>query len=412
MVVKKDTPHGTASLTVGGAIRVQENGVSPTCAAGVVKSVKSTKNPGQLCPCFCDGTSWASMLDTPQCLNVCNDSKATSLTAACGKGDVLATGGSATLPTNKLTTLVGITTNGDNNKLLFSCNQGTILPYTSYVFSGETNIHYWSCVEPTTAKVETCKEEFKCQKSAPANAILCANDDRDLLNNTTDKKLVQTCGANKCEYICDASAGYEYKNGVCVGNGKCGSNPATVSSRPTGTNLCANGEAISLVETASGWTWQCKGFDGGTTSPTCSANCASTHKPSGTSCTEKSCSDGGYQNSVPANQTCSTVSYAGKTCYTNCSQPTCAQGGFQSSIPTNQTCTAVGYYGRTCYSNCSQPTCAQGGFQSSIPSGQTCTSVSYYGRACYKDCKTISGCPAQNVSISYTPWGRDYGAPV
>ena len=174
MVVKKDTPHGTASLTVGGAIRVQQTSANPECKAGVVKSVKVSQTSDQLCPCFCDGTSWSSMLDTPQCLNACGDSRASTLSAACGKGDVLATGGSATLPTNKLTTLVGTTTNGDNNKLLFSCNQGTILPYTSYVFSGETNIHYWSCVEPTTAKVETCSVNFACQGSiSDTNVELC-----------------------------------------------------------------------------------------------------------------------------------------------------------------------------------------------------------------------------------------------
>jgi hypothetical protein len=86
LVVSKDTPHPTAALSVGGALRVQVNaeknaelGTGITCRpelAGTVKSVPAVYNAGQVnahqvCSCLCNGTNWTPMITTPQCVNAC-----------------------------------------------------------------------------------------------------------------------------------------------------------------------------------------------------------------------------------------------------------------------------------------------------------------------------------------------------
>ena len=56
---------------------------------------------------------------------------------------------------------------------------------------------------------------------------------------------------------------------------------------------------------------------------------------------KKTCSEGGYYDSVPADQKCSSKSYNGYSCYTGCSYKTCSDYGYNSSIPSGKTCTAV-----------------------------------------------------------------------
>ena len=67
----------------------------------------------------------------------------------------------------------------------------------------------------------------------------------------------------------------------------------------------------------------------------------------------KTCSEGGYYDSVPADQKCSSKSYNGYSCYTGCSYKTCSDYGYNSSIPSGKTCTAVyPRSGLTCYKDC------------------------------------------------------------
>ena len=68
---------------------------------------------------------------------------------------------------------------------------------------------------------------------------------------------------------------------------------------------------------------------------------------------KKTCSEGGYYDSVPADQKCSSKSYNGYSCYTGCSYKTCSDYGYNSSIPSGKTCTAVyPRSGLTCYKDC------------------------------------------------------------
>ena len=68
---------------------------------------------------------------------------------------------------------------------------------------------------------------------------------------------------------------------------------------------------------------------------------------------KKSCSEGGYYDSVPADQKCSSKSYNGYSCYTDCTYKTCSDYGYESSIPSGKTCTTVyPRSGLTCYKDC------------------------------------------------------------
>ena len=84
----------------------------------------------------------------------------------------------------------------------------------------------------------------------------------------------------------------------------------------------------------------------------------------------------------------STMSSSGATtCY---KKKTCSEGGYYSSVPADQKCSSKSYNGYTCYTSCSYKTCTDynSSYKSSIPSGQTCTPVEPRdGLTCYKDCK-------------------------
>jgi len=75
---------------------------------------------------------------------------------------------------------------------------------------------------------------------------------------------------------------------------------------------------------------------------------------------KKTCSEGGYYDSVPADQKCSSKSYNGYSCYTGCSYKTCSDYGYNSSIPSGKTCTPVyPRSGLTCYKDCKDDTPAK-----------------------------------------------------
>ena len=56
---------------------------------------------------------------------------------------------------------------------------------------------------------------------------------------------------------------------------------------------------------------------------------------------KKTCSEGGYYDSVPADQKCSSKSYNGYSCYTDCSYKTCSDYGYYDSMVSGMTCSAV-----------------------------------------------------------------------
>ena len=81
----------------------------------------------------------------------------------------------------------------------------------------------------------------------------------------------------------------------------------------------------------------------------------------------------------------STMASGATTCY---KKKTCSEGGYFDSVPADQKCSSKSYNGYSCYTGCSYKTCSDYGYNSSIPSGKTCTTVyPRSGLTCYKDCK-------------------------
>ena len=91
------------------------------------------------------------------------------------------------------------------------------------------------------------------------------------------------------------------------------------------------------------------------------------------------------------------------TCY---KKKTCEEGGYYRSVPADQKCSSKSYNGYTCYTSCSYKTCTDynSSYKSSIPSGKTCTKVTpRSGLTCYKDCKDDT--PATSYSVKFTGAG-------
>ena len=81
----------------------------------------------------------------------------------------------------------------------------------------------------------------------------------------------------------------------------------------------------------------------------------------------------------------STMASGATTCYKT---KTCSEGGYYDSVPADQKCSSKSYNGYSCYTGCSYKTCSDYGYNSSIPSGKTCETVHpRSGLTCYKDCK-------------------------
>ena len=95
----------------------------------------------------------------------------------------------------------------------------------------------------------------------------------------------------------------------------------------------------------------------------------------------------------------STMASGATTCY---KKKTCSEGGYYDSVPADQKCSPKNYNGYSCYTSCSYKTCSDYGYNSSIPSGKTCTAVyPRSGLTCYKDCKDEIKYYSVTASFSY-----------
>ena len=173
------------------------------------------------------------------------------------------------------------------------------------------------------------------------------------------------------------------------------SDVASISASGANSGISAMAAAKSGLKTASA--------AGNYTATAASAAAAATGATSGistmasdaTTCyKKKTCEEGGYYDSVPADQKCSSKSYNGYSCYTGCSYKTCSDYGYNSSIPSGKTCTAVyPRSGLTCYKDCKAYVVP------SNPCTGTCnlnSSVPYYKKFGTQQCC----CPTQNETNS------------
>ncbi|MBI2173045.1 MAG: hypothetical protein HYT73_02415, partial [Candidatus Aenigmarchaeota archaeon] len=76
---------------------------------------------------------------------------------------------------------------------------------------------YIKCTDGTNIGTATFDASLSaaCTGTAPPNALLCVGDDSGLTTGAS-RTLVDQCSANKCEYTCDASSGYQKQGTGCV----------------------------------------------------------------------------------------------------------------------------------------------------------------------------------------------------
>ena len=140
--------------------------------------------------------------------------------------------------------------------------------------------------------------------------------------------------------------------------------------------------------TSNGWYSTCQGSDckSATDNHYTGVNSLSAGKSiSDVASISASGANSGISAMAAANSGISTMASGATTCY---KKKTCSEGGYFDSVPADQKCSSKSYNGYSCYTGCSYKTCSDYGYNSSVPSGKTCTPVyPRSGLTCYKDCK-------------------------
>ena len=145
--------------------------------------------------------------------------------------------------------------------------------------------------------------------------------------------------------------------------------------------------------TSNGWYSTCQGSDCFSVTDTRYAG-----QPNAASAS-RSLSDVASISASGANSGISALASGATTCY---KKKTCSEGGYYDSVPADQKCSSKSYNGYSCYTGCSYKTCSDYGYNSSIPSGKTCTPVyPRSGLTCYKDCKDEIKYYSVTASFSY-----------
>ena len=169
---------------------------------------------------------------------------------------------------------------------------------------------------------------------------------------------------------------------VCTADGKCYNyNDVFVDEVDPGySNTCGQTCYVACsCNTSNGWYSTCQGSDCFSVTDTRYAG-----QPNAASAS-RSISDVASISASGTNSGISALASGATTCY---KKKTCEEGGYYDSVPADQKCSSKSYNGYSCYTGCSYKTCSDYGYNSSIPSGKTCTPVyPRSGLTCYKDCK-------------------------
>ena len=189
---------------------------------------------------------------------------------------------------------------------------------------------------------------------------------------------------------------------VCTADGKCYNyNDVFVDEVDPGhSDTCGQTCYVACsCNTSNGWYSSCQGSDCFSVTDTRYAS-----QPNAASAS-RSLSDIGSISASGANSGISAMASGATTCY---KMKTCSEGGYFDSVPADQKCSSKSYNGYSCYTGCSYKTCSDYGYNSSIPSGKTCETVHpRSGLTCYKDCKD------ESVEVDYyTESRQEYSSAI
>ena len=180
---------------------------------------------------------------------------------------------------------------------------------------------------------------------------------------------------------------------VCTADGKCYNyNDVFVDEVDPGySNTCGQTCYVACsCNTSNGWYSSCQGSDCFSVTDTRYAGKPNAASASRSLSDVASISASGANSGISASAAAaksgiSTMASGATTCY---KKKTCSEGGYYDSVPADQKCSSKSYNGYSCYTGCSYKTCSDYGYNSSIPSGKTCETVHpRSGLTCYKDCK-------------------------
>ena len=159
-----------------------------------------------------------------------------------------------------------------------------------------------------------------------------------------------TCQGSDCKSATDN----HYTGVNSLSAGKSISDVASISASGANSGISASAAATSGLKTASAASNYTVSAASAAAATAGTTSGISTMASGATTCyKKKTCSEGGYYDSVPADQKCSSKSYNGYSCYTGCSYKTCSDYGYNSSIPSGKTCETVHpRSGLTCYKDC------------------------------------------------------------
>ena len=147
-----------------------------------------------------------------------------------------------------------------------------------------------------------------------------------------------TCQGSDCKSATDN----HYTGVNSLSAGKSISDVTSISASGANSGISASAAATSGLKTASAagnYTVSAASSAAATAGATSGI---STLASSATACyKKKTCSEGGYYDSIPADQKCSSKSYNGYSCYTGCSYKTCSDYGYYDSMVSGMTCSAV-----------------------------------------------------------------------
>ena len=274
----------------------------------------------------------------------------------------------ATCPSPKLSTGVVHPVAG------MTCQKGCICPseykYTSSNCSGNYTVSGGSCDGKYNDCV--CKSEFKynssnCSGEYEVSGTSCGGNYNGCTIRPECTVSSMSCtygcaGYNSCDRctscksnpdcdVSDKSCTYGCASyNSCSKCTSCKSNPDCSATAVSCDYGCASTNSCGICTSCSG------NPDCDVTDKSCDYGCAATNSCGKcTSC--KSCSntcDSGYSLTACSSsqvQTASKTNQCGNSCY-SCRAKTCTDGGYEGTIPSGKTCTKVAYANLSCYTDC------------------------------------------------------------
>ena len=224
-----------------------------------------------------------------------------------------------------------------------SCNRCTSCKSNPDCDVSDKSCTYGCASYNSCSKCTSCKSNPDCSATAVSCDYGCAS--------TNSCGICTSCKSNPDCDVSDKSCDYGCASyNSCSKCTSCKSNPDCSATAVSCDYGCASTNSCGICTSCAG------NPDCDVADKFCDYGCASTNSCG--KCTEcKSCSnacDSGYSLTACSSsqvQTASKTNQCGNSCY-SCRAKTCTDGGYEGTIPSGKTCTKVAYANLSCYTDC------------------------------------------------------------